>query len=493
MAASWDLAHSDARSKVEQIVDDARLRDLQHSNDGIVGRQGTTDPWMPTDASVDTKDAGKKKRVNRAAKLKQCKLDARREQWLAQGKPIKAGKLQTQIDSPVKCQSPNGIVGETRSPCKVRRENNCNDGFCSLITYDMAERQTNVTAEETNARAANGKESHMINSKHEFASGIQFLDIRTEQKELGLSVVNITTPGSEDKEPRTGNKDVAVVHAKSSQSLSAESKIQREAESNISRANETPSTRVDGILVEKPQNRGSSCDYSRQSGTDMSLSRSGSSFGTSRSGSSLSSCAGSGSDDDDRDGENDWEAAADALHLQVSPQHKHHASNNLCTESSLKSSTGSDPFVKRSVGLSSSDLQNAVLKPQYKYKSGSFGNRVRADVGRAWRPDDVSRPSTLPRLSTQLSFPLQPGIPAWTSIRGSVWGSSPAPSYCPICTEELDVTDSSFLPCICGFRLCLFCHHKISSDDGRCPGCRKLYNSEGAMKLSRSSTVRPRV
>ncbi|CAK7322928.1 unnamed protein product [Dovyalis caffra] len=31
------------------------------------------------------KDFGKKKRANRSAKLKQCKLDARREQWLSQG------------------------------------------------------------------------------------------------------------------------------------------------------------------------------------------------------------------------------------------------------------------------------------------------------------------------------------------------------------------------------------------------------------------------
>ncbi|KAG0483270.1 hypothetical protein HPP92_011354 [Vanilla planifolia] len=43
---------------------------------------------MSNNASVRTisKDFGKKKKVNRAAKLKQWKLDARREQWLSQGK-----------------------------------------------------------------------------------------------------------------------------------------------------------------------------------------------------------------------------------------------------------------------------------------------------------------------------------------------------------------------------------------------------------------------
>jgi hypothetical protein len=67
------------------------------------------------------------------------------------------------------------------------------------------------------------------------------------------------------------------------------------------------------------------------------------------------------------------------------------------------------------------------------------------------------------------------------------------PSYCPICTEELDMTDLSYLPCTCGFQLCLFCFHRISSDDGRCPGCRMAYNPDSAVKLSRSSSVWLRV
>ncbi|CAN1265866.1 Putative general negative regulator of transcription C16C9.04c [Linum perenne] len=37
-------------------------------------------------SSVAPRDFGKKKRANRSARLKQCKLDARREQWLSQGK-----------------------------------------------------------------------------------------------------------------------------------------------------------------------------------------------------------------------------------------------------------------------------------------------------------------------------------------------------------------------------------------------------------------------
>ncbi|BBN12623.1 hypothetical protein MPTK1_5g21610 [Marchantia polymorpha subsp. ruderalis] len=51
----------------------------------------------------------------------------------------------------------------------------------------------------------------------------------------------------------------------------------------------------------------------------------------------------------------------------------------------------------------------------------------------------------------------------------------PEPECCPICMEELDETDSSFCSCSCGFKLCLFCHHKIAAEDGRCPGCRSSY------------------
>ncbi|XP_010428482.1 PREDICTED: uncharacterized protein LOC104713125 [Camelina sativa] len=47
---------------------------------------------------------------------------------------------------------------------------------------------------------------------------------------------------------------------------------------------------------------------------------------------------------------------------------------------------------------------------------------------------------------------------------------------CPICSEVMDETDLSFKPCPCGFRICLFCHKKISENEARCPSCRKDYD-----------------
>ncbi|XP_074579800.1 uncharacterized protein LOC141836259 [Curcuma longa] len=94
-------------------------------------------------------------------------------------------------------------------------------------------------------------------------------------------------------------------------------------------------------------------------------------------------------------------------------------------------------------------------------------------VNRAWRPDDTLRPQSLPNLSKQKSFPVSMArrCPASGWAQRDIL-STPS---CPICCEDLDPTDSSFLPCNCGFRLCLFCHKRILEADGRCPGCRKHY------------------
>lgn len=55
-------------------------------------------------------------------------------------------------------------------------------------------------------------------------------------------------------------------------------------------------------------------------------------------------------------------------------------------------------------------------------------------------------------------------------------GSDMNSHLCPLCCEDLDATDLSFLPCSCGYQLCLFCHKLILEQDGRCPNCRKQYD-----------------
>ncbi|KAJ4799339.1 General negative regulator of transcription subunit 4 [Rhynchospora pubera] len=146
----------------------------------------------------------------------------------------------------------------------------------------------------------------------------------------------------------------------------------------------------------------------------------------------------------------DWEAVADALD---SP------SNDQDTKFSSPTSILTEPPVCP-VDSQVDSVSNKMTQP------------VRA-APRAWRPDDVFRPQSLPSISKQLSFSSmnhQYGV-------GDQKGILSLPSSCPICYEDLDPTDSSFLPCLCGFRLCLFCHKRILEADARCPGCRKKYEN----------------
>ncbi|KAG1327062.1 hypothetical protein COCNU_01G009960 [Cocos nucifera] len=169
---------------------------------------------------------------------------------------------------------------------------------------------------------------------------------------------------------------------------------------------------------------------------------------------------------DEREEENgvldDWEAVADALSADNDNNHP-----PVVCPSEPAASPGT-----RNDALCGANTKLQPIRP----------------TPRAWKPDDVFRPQSLPSISKQRSFPvskerrsMQPGILA-------------LPSPCPICYEDLDPTDSSFLPCSCGFHLCLFCHKRILEADGRCPGCRKQYDtvgvdSGGMPKLSRSCSM----
>ncbi|KAF7806131.1 CCR4-NOT transcription complex subunit 4 [Senna tora] len=176
-------------------------------------------------------------------------------------------------------------------------------------------------------------------------------------------------------------------------------------------------------------------------------------------------------------GLDDWEAVADAL----AADEKH---QNLCSETLPEHKTvvqmvsSCEMEYGSNLGTRESKPESALLI------SPASGN------SRAWRPDDAFRPQSLPNLSKQLSLP----NPDRHCGGGITWARTAPPYSCPICCEDLDLTDSSFIPCPCGFRLCLFCHKRIIEDDGRCPGCRKPYKCESieteARMLGGSLTLR---
>ncbi|XAR59805.1 hypothetical protein NMG60_11015783 [Bertholletia excelsa] len=55
---------------------------------------------------------------------------------------------------------------------------------------------------------------------------------------------------------------------------------------------------------------------------------------------------------------------------------------------------------------------------------------------------------------------------------------------CPLCAEEMDLTDQQLKPCKCGYEICVWCWHHIMNmaekdeTQGRCPACRSPYNKE---------------
>ncbi|XP_042496716.1 uncharacterized protein LOC122075664 [Macadamia integrifolia] len=296
-----------------------------------------------------SKDIGKKRRNNRTAKLKQCKLDARREQWLSQVK---------------------------RKGCK----------------------------EESNGGGVSPPSS--LPQRDERKGSLENLETRSRREENEGSCLN---------------------------------------DSDLESLANSPTRSILGA-------------------SDSRKDRPGSSSCSSRSSNSSGCYSGSVSEEEKEDGcLDDWEAVADAL----TADDKRQLPNSV---------PPADPEVP--VGstatheLPSDKCEAENLKPDCQ------GTVIRAAPnGRAWRPDDAFRPQSLPNLSKQRSFTMNAerhcGRGAVTWACHSI--NSP-PSPCPICYEDLDLTDSSFLPCSCGFRLCLFCHKRILEADGRCPGCRKQYD-----------------
>lgn len=188
------------------------------------------------------------------------------------------------------------------------------------------------------------------------------------------------------------------------------------------------------------------------------------------SGSSSSGCCSGSLSEEEEDGcVDNWEDVADA----VSAEYDQH---NLATDAPAKS--------ERRVEFAGADQQ---FKNQ-EINQSNLESRQTVSVShmncRAWRCDDAFRPQSLPSLSKQHNISL---ISDWHNGQGAItWDPKSTMSdlsSCPICYEDLDITDSSFLPCSCGFRLCLFCHKRILETDGRCPGCRKCYDTNNGNNI----------
>uniref|UniRef100_A0A5B7AH02 RING-type domain-containing protein n=1 Tax=Davidia involucrata TaxID=16924 RepID=A0A5B7AH02_DAVIN len=184
--------------------------------------------------------------------------------------------------------------------------------------------------------------------------------------------------------------------------------------------------------------------------------------GSSCSSASSGYCSGSVSEAEEEDDGclDDWEAVADAL---TSDENQHNPK--------LEPPAG----FKTKMGLADPDLPKNCGVNLVKTDSKEMDSRTQANC-RAWRPDDAFRPQSLPNVSKQHSLTMNSRRLCSSGAITWGWQSIMSQPSCPICYEDLDLTDSSFHPCSCGFRLCLFCHKRILEADGRCPGCRKQYD-----------------
>ncbi|KIO04061.1 hypothetical protein M404DRAFT_144450 [Pisolithus tinctorius Marx 270] len=65
-------------------------------------------------------------------------------------------------------------------------------------------------------------------------------------------------------------------------------------------------------------------------------------------------------------------------------------------------------------------------------------------------------------------------------VQDAYWSDDDADdAECPLCLEEMDISDLNFKPCVCGYQICRFCWHHIKQNlNGRCPACRREYTDD---------------
>ncbi|KAL4261880.1 Transcriptional repressor general negative regulator of transcription subunit 4 [Pleurotus pulmonarius] len=65
-------------------------------------------------------------------------------------------------------------------------------------------------------------------------------------------------------------------------------------------------------------------------------------------------------------------------------------------------------------------------------------------------------------------------------VQDAYWSDDDAEDpECPLCMDELDISDINFKPCVCGYQICRFCWHHIRENlNGRCPACRREYTDD---------------
>eukprot|EP00756_Hemistasia_phaeocysticola_P066569 Hpha_TRINITY_DN9329_c0_g1::TRINITY_DN9329_c0_g1_i1::g.26001::m.26001/K10643/CNOT4, NOT4, MOT2; CCR4-NOT transcription complex subunit 4 len=80
---------------------------------------------------------------------------------------------------------------------------------------------------------------------------------------------------------------------------------------------------------------------------------------------------------------------------------------------------------------------------------------------------------------------------------GASDGGSDCGEECLICTDPITDADMGFLPCACGFRICVWCYHKLKdectdSETFKCPGCRAVYDPAVVLSMPQPAAHKPK-
>ncbi|KAH9180244.1 hypothetical protein EDB89DRAFT_2224101 [Lactarius sanguifluus] len=91
---------------------------------------------------------------------------------------------------------------------------------------------------------------------------------------------------------------------------------------------------------------------------------------------------------------------------------------------------------------------------------------------------------SLPAPVVHAGLSLQAKSSVLTGVQDAYWSDEEEAKECPLCLEEMDISDLNFKPCQCEYQICRFCWNHIRSNlNNKCPACRRDYSDEvGQMK-----------
>ncbi|KAI9456465.1 hypothetical protein F5148DRAFT_1287974 [Russula earlei] len=87
--------------------------------------------------------------------------------------------------------------------------------------------------------------------------------------------------------------------------------------------------------------------------------------------------------------------------------------------------------------------------------------------------------STLSASAVRAGATLQAKSAVLTGVQDAYWSDEEEAKECPLCLEEMDISDLNFKPCQCEYQICRFCWNHIRRNlNNKCPACRRDYSDE---------------